>query len=275
MNTNASLFRYLNLFLLVSFLIFSPNLYGQIISAPTIASGSGQCGGQQINIGFSTSTTFSTGNVFTIQLSDSVGGFANPKVLGTRASSVAGTVQCTIPVSIVGKSSQFKIRVVGSAPAVIGTSLNSVFLQGLTIDINSIEGACKGSVVHFIKSFGDCFFPPNTIFTFKLERVSGGTLTVVQGDLNVSSKSGYFTVPTGQSESNYKLVISASSVPNRVWKSNQFEITPVNLHIQFPQNIGCTGVPIPARIDSHCYLNYQSQVGFDIYEAVNPLTPWS
>ena len=77
---------------------------------------SGFCKITAFNVPFTANGTFSAGNVFTAQLSNSSGSFASPTVLGTLTGTTSGTISATIP-NTVAVGTGYKIRVVPSNPA--------------------------------------------------------------------------------------------------------------------------------------------------------------
>lgn len=90
------------------------------------------CAGDAISIPFTTNGTFSAGNIFTAELSNSMGSFATTTTLGTLALSgtnPSGTISGTIPLSTTA-SNLYRVRVVSSAPASTGTD------NGANITIN-------------------------------------------------------------------------------------------------------------------------------------------
>jgi endonuclease I len=84
--------------------------------------------GTSASVAYLTGGTFAGGNVFTAQLSDASGSFTSPTVIGTGASPIT----VTIPTATVG-GTNYRIRVVGSAPATTGTDNG----RDLTILANS------------------------------------------------------------------------------------------------------------------------------------------
>jgi PKD repeat protein len=79
------------------------------------------CPGAQINIPFTSTGTFSAGNVYKAQLSDASGSFAAPVEIGTLSSTAnAGTIPATVPVST-PNGSAYRVRVVSTNPAITGT----------------------------------------------------------------------------------------------------------------------------------------------------------
>jgi hypothetical protein len=94
-----------------------------VLSAPSIETSSvnaNLCQGSAINVSFAINNeTFNTGNIFTAQLSDASGSFANPTAIGTLASLNAGTINTTIPINQTA-GTNYRIRVVSSNLSIIG-----------------------------------------------------------------------------------------------------------------------------------------------------------
>lgn len=87
--------------------------------------GNNFCPGMTISIPFVAITTFNTGNVFTAQLSNASGSFANPVAIGTLTSSLsAGTIIGMIPAGTL-PGTGYRVRVVSSSPLTLGTANNS------------------------------------------------------------------------------------------------------------------------------------------------------
>lgn len=75
------------------------------------------CSVNPFSIPFTISGTYTSGNVFTVQLSDRFGSFDNPISLGTLTSTSAGTITASIPYGTpYGKG--YKIRIVSSNPVI-------------------------------------------------------------------------------------------------------------------------------------------------------------
>jgi N-acetylneuraminic acid mutarotase len=71
-------------------------------------------------------------NIFTAQLSDSSGSFANPLVIGSLPATSSDTIQATIPNNI-RPGSAYRIRVVSSSPAITGSDNGINLSIGLPI----------------------------------------------------------------------------------------------------------------------------------------------
>jgi hypothetical protein len=105
------------------------------ISTGTI--GTPICAGSSINVPFTITGTFSSGNSFIAQLSDVEGAFTNPTNIGTLTATTAGTITATIP-SIQGSGTAYRIRVISTTPAINGTQ------NGVAITINALPTANAG-----------------------------------------------------------------------------------------------------------------------------------
>ena len=80
------------------------------------------CKGATVNIPFTVGICpFTGGNTFTAQLSDATGSFAAPTTIGTLADITSGTIAATIPAGT-ATGTGYLIRVIGSTPAITGTS---------------------------------------------------------------------------------------------------------------------------------------------------------
>ncbi|MBD2754721.1 Ig-like domain-containing protein [Spirosoma validum] len=110
------------------------------------------CPGGVVTVTFTTSGTFAAANTFSAQLSDASGTFAaTPTVIGTVASTSAVAISATIPSSTVNGS--YKIRVVSSAAAVIGSS------QALAVNVPAAPGTspvsyCVGQAASVLTATG-------------------------------------------------------------------------------------------------------------------------
>lgn len=106
------------------------------------------------NVDFTANAVFSAGNVFTAQLSDGNGSFANPVAIGTLNGTSVGTIPAQIP-NYLPNGTGYRVRVVSSNPPLTGTD-NGVDL----------------SVIQFVNSVS----PADT--QFLAYGVNGNTLTV-------------------------------------------------------------------------------------------------
>ena len=99
----------------------------ELADAQSIATGAlaaAVCAGGPLTVPFTTAGTFGAGNTFTAQLSNAAGGFAAPLAIGTLAGPAAGTIAATVPAGTPAGTG-YRVRVVGSDPAVTGTDNGS------------------------------------------------------------------------------------------------------------------------------------------------------
>ncbi len=80
------------------------------------------CAGDSLRVDYSTVACFSPSNVFTFQLSDQNGSFANPTDIGAVADTNGGSATLLLPAGLVGGTG-YLLRITSSAPQ--GISLNS------------------------------------------------------------------------------------------------------------------------------------------------------
>jgi len=138
--------------------IIGSEMYNGIISVSTI-SGSPFCSGGTINISVPFSLignlVLNTGNVFTAQLSDSSGNFANPTNIGTLSGTNSGTINATIPAGAYGV--HYKIRVINSSNSAYNsapsTSILSIASQPKSaFTVNTANQCLQGNSFNFINT---------------------------------------------------------------------------------------------------------------------------
>ena len=82
------------------------------------------CVPENFLLDFNTSTSFSSPNTFTAQLSDKNGSFTSPTTIGTKSSTSSGSISCTIPIGTPAGTG-YRIRIVSSNPSVISSDNGS------------------------------------------------------------------------------------------------------------------------------------------------------
>ncbi len=131
---------------------------GSILTASTISLGSLSgitantvCAGSSgISLPYTIGGSFTSGNVFTAQLSNSAGSFSSPVSIGTVTSTSSGTINITIPAGTVAGSG-YRIRIVSSVPVVNssdnGTDIaitNTSWIGTAGADANTGSNWCGG-----------------------------------------------------------------------------------------------------------------------------------
>ncbi|NDP22071.1 MAG: T9SS type A sorting domain-containing protein [Paludibacter sp.] len=99
---------------------YSINIIARSISTGTI-SGSPFTSGGSVSVPFTISGNFTSGNIFTAQLSNANGSFASPVTIGTLTSTTSGTISATIPGNSAAGTG-YRIRIMSSLPLVTGTA---------------------------------------------------------------------------------------------------------------------------------------------------------
>lgn len=85
----------------------------------------GYCAGDTTSLSFNAIGTYNAGNVYTAQLSDALGSFVTPTIIGSILSTAAsGTIPCTMPAGT-PTGAGYRVRVVSSNPVVTGTDNGS------------------------------------------------------------------------------------------------------------------------------------------------------
>jgi hypothetical protein len=103
-----------------------------ILTIGTLSS-SAFCAGSPISIPFIAIGTFNAGNIFTAQLSNANGSFVSPVAIGTMLGTISGSIGASIPLNTTGGSG-YRIRVMSSGPATIGSDNGSDLMIQPTVD---------------------------------------------------------------------------------------------------------------------------------------------
>jgi N-acetylneuraminic acid mutarotase len=127
---------------------------------PSILSGNASdttfCVGQTVTIPFYLGGVYANNNVFSLEISDSTGNFANGVTIGTLTSTRSGVITGVIPGNT-HPANGYLIRVVSSNPAVTGTTVPGSFtihtsvLPAITIT-PSANNVCSGTLISFTSS---------------------------------------------------------------------------------------------------------------------------
>jgi hypothetical protein len=113
------------------------------------------CSGDSLKINYTTSGTFNASTIFTAQLSDSNGSFANPIVLGNITGTPSGIISAKVPGKI-SSGAQYSIRVVcsnTSTDSVYGIKTGIIINGGITSGYYSTS-FCSGNVAELTAPAG-------------------------------------------------------------------------------------------------------------------------
>lgn len=105
------------------------------------------CAGANITVPYTVSGTgIQPGNVFTAQLSDPSGSFANPTTIGTVSSSTSGNISASLPGNL-ETGNNYKIRVVASQAPIIGQeSAGTLSISNPTEGLSTLS---RGRILHY------------------------------------------------------------------------------------------------------------------------------
>jgi hypothetical protein len=97
------------------------------------------CKNTTLNIPFTASGTYTSGNIYTAQLSDALGSFTTPTVIGTLTSTAAsGTIVATIP-NTVPISNGYKVRIISSSPVITNSPIKPLDVVAICQCLNNIS----------------------------------------------------------------------------------------------------------------------------------------
>jgi hypothetical protein len=112
---------------------------GQAATITTsVLNGPNFCQSTPVRVSYTVSGSLDPSNVFTAQLSDETGSFATPTAIGSLAGTAGGTITGILPAGVV-TGSGYRVRVVASSPATIGTD------NGQDLSITNIGTVTAGS----------------------------------------------------------------------------------------------------------------------------------
>jgi hypothetical protein len=119
------------------------------INAPTLSRNT-ICAGSTVDVTFSTTGSFSNGNQFRIELSDSSGNFARPVMIGTT--NTTGTTSCLIPQNT-PEGGKYLIRVASSNQVVVSNpAINQVTVYPHTYNLDSVNGKSTKKAANIINA---------------------------------------------------------------------------------------------------------------------------
>lgn len=108
------------------------------------------CAGDSLKIPFTVLYKFNSANVFTAQLSNASGSFANPVNIGTKAATLADTLRCRIPPGT-PDGAGYRIRIIASTPSRTSEDNGvNIKIKALPANVNagSNSPVCSGTTLN-------------------------------------------------------------------------------------------------------------------------------
>lgn len=181
-------------------------------------------------VDFTSTGTFTAGNVYTAQLSNAAGSFAAPTSIGTlNSTSNSGTINISIPGGT-ATGAGYRIRVISSSPATTGTdngSNISITLNPCTITTGVVSGGpfavdCSTGDAGSVAFTSSGTFAVGNTFTVQLSSAGGSFASPTTiGTLTGSSAEGFnpsgsinFTIPSATASGAGYLIRIISSNPS-------------------------------------------------------------
>lgn len=175
-----------------------------------------------VNVSYTTSGTFNSGNVFTAQLSDANGSFTSPVTIGSVTATSSGLVNVTIP-HTTPAGNAYRVRIVSSNPSLIGSDNGT----DLIVDQfhNSIAPTATQSIPRLTNGTDlTATFSQSATLEWKYSYTSGGPYsTFTSGPETNITYTPYFDVP-----GTYYVVCIATNMYNDDVTSNEVQIDVAN-----------------------------------------------
>lgn len=172
----------------------------------------------QLSVPFTSAAVFNAGNVFTAELSDANGSFANPVAIGTLTGASIAPVTATIPnTTAVGNA--YRIRIVSSDPVITGSD-NGSDLQVIPLAASIAPVTQQDLLINQAGTeLSATSTHPNATFTWKFTEIQGsfyGPFTPNQTNTTYTPQFNY--------ASTFYVVVEAKNGINDVAISNEVTV---------------------------------------------------
>ncbi len=209
-----------------------------------------------VNVPYTTSGTFNSGNIFTAQLSDASGSFSSPVDIGTVAATSSGTISATVP-HTTPAGTGYRIRVISNDPVVLGSD-NGV---DLVIDQfnNSISPPSTQTIQHSTSGTGIAVFASQiSTNEWKYTTTSGSGYVSFAPAETGSSYTPNFPLPGTY----YVVCVSTNTYSDEV-TSNEVEINVTNGSTITTSAVSGSPFLISANLAAPVNVDYTSDVVFN------------
>jgi hypothetical protein len=234
---------------------FRVNALGNVVVALYPATPGTLCQGQDLPVTFSLSTPgacpFPADNVFTVELSNATGSFANPRTLG-----VASPGTTIFPASLLDGlpvGTGYRVRILSSNPAQASFpsypfDLRGPSLSNVTPGVGGVP-VCRGNpaTVSFQLPAGSCAFPEGNAFTAQLSNASGSFTNPVSLGAVQAGVSNSVTIPANSTAgTGYRIRIVSSNPALTSLVSSPFRVNAVGCNGRMvAEEAGLEVVPNP------------------------------
>lgn len=179
------------------------------------------CAGAALQVPFTATGTFNTGNTFTAQLSNATGSFAVPVVIGTTSGTTSGVISATIPPGTAAGGG-YRIRVVATNPVIVGsdngTDITVSTVPAATLAASGPTSFCDGQSVTLTANSG-------TGLSHTWRR-NGVVIASALGSTFQATQSGLYTVEVSNGSCNatstgVNVVVFNSNPTSFIWTASQ------------------------------------------------------
>jgi hypothetical protein len=198
------------------------------------------CIGSTVNVNYIATGDYNEANLFTAQISDASGSFANPVNIGSITTTMSGSINATIPANTPA-GSHYRVRVVSSHPAVTGSDNGSnITFNSLPIATISASGAttfCPGGSVKLTSSTADSYLWSTGEITPSITVNNSGSYSVTVATNGCSAVSEATVVIAEDKEP--PSIANASTNKTLIWPPNH---KMVNIEVNYDvfDNCGST-----------------------------------
>lgn len=187
--------------------------------------------GDVVNVPFTATGIYVSGNIFTAELSDATGNFSSPTTIGSLTSTSLDTINATIPIATPAGNG-YRIRVVSSNPSVIGSDNE----EDITINSLSCDVAAGEFSSHITATSAklNWYAVPGAIgYKVRYKIASTSEWIVIQSNDNDKSLSGL--TPNTEYIWQVKSICGVNPIVSSEWSAKQF-FTTSSLKQAFDEN---------------------------------------
>jgi hypothetical protein len=210
------------------------------------------CPDENFNLNYTTTVSYTTGNIFYAELSDATGSFSSPAIIGSVTSTTSGTIPCSMTTS---PGTGYKIRVRSTTPVIVSDAVsitvNNNTPPSVSIAVSPSASVSKGTMVTYTATVLNGGSSPSYQWRKNKVNIAGATSATYKGiagidftstdSINVFVKSNNQCAQPDSAKSNYILVDISNGI-------NQFASNDVFYAYPNPNKGAFT---LKGKIESH------------------------